>query len=257
MGNKRKRYPGIDPDDTPLRRAGQLALRIVPAALAGAFLAVLFFNLVVMPSFVSHGDEVEVPDVVGFEYDVARAHLAEYGLSVRDTTLRPNPDVSEGVVLDQEPKHPKPIKPERGVRLVISTGMGRQRIPNLAKQTLRTARLNLNREGYVLGDVLRVHSDEIDRDFVVATDPPGGDVASRGSSVHLLVSAGPERGTWVMPDLRGRELRGTADRLQFAGFPVQVIEDPRRGFGMERVVSTEPAPGARVALGDTLRLFAR
>ena len=82
MGNKRKRYPGIDPDDTLLRRVGRLALRIVPAAAVGAILAVLFFNHVVMPRFVSHGNEVEVPNVVGFEIDVARAHLADHGIGV-------------------------------------------------------------------------------------------------------------------------------------------------------------------------------
>ena len=98
--------------------------------------------------------------------------------------------------------------------------------------------------------------DKVDRNFVISSDPPAGETLPPGATVHLLVSDGPERTALVMPDLTGKDLDLTADRLNEAGFVVLV----QRGNGLwndNRIKTAVPEPGAMVAEGDTIRLFGR
>jgi beta-lactam-binding protein with PASTA domain len=118
--------------------------------------------------------------------------------------------------------------------------------------------LTVNEEGYELGDVLRVPSEKVARNFVVASDPPQHEIAVPGERIHLLVSDGPAKSLWVMPDLTGQELQLAADKLNFAGF-VAVIADKESAWMLprHRIRATLPRPGTRVAEGDTIRLYGR
>ncbi len=232
-----------------------LRRQVVPVLL-GLVTALLLFNFLIMPRFVRHGHEIVVPDVLTLPLDDATALLAEVGLSVRDTLVQMSSRVPAGHVLDQIPPGNTPVKPERGLVLVVSGGRVEQRVPQLASQTLRFARLTLNSEGYELGDVLRVSSNRVPRNFVVASDPAPDAVASPGERVNLLVSDGPQKRLWVMPDLSGEGLQLTADRLNFAGFEA-VIVNADRWFRSDRIRATFPQPGTRAAEGDTIRLYGR
>ena len=230
-------------------RAGVVLLQLA----LGAAAAVALFNYVIMPRFVHHGNETEVPALEGRTLAEAAAMLHDAGLTVRDTLARTNPDSEPGEVLEQIPRAGMRVKPERGVALVVSAGQTQTTVPSLTGQTLRFARLLLGQEGYGLGDVIRRPMKDYPRNTVISSDPPHGSRAPQGARVHLLVSDGPPAPDWVMPDLRGKDLLITADRLRFAGFPVK-LEREEGGFGLGRVRSTYPYPGARVAAGDTLLL---
>jgi serine/threonine-protein kinase len=248
---------GYDQNRLVLRAGMHLFRLAVPVFLA--FLAtVLLFNFLIMPRYVRHGSEVEVPDLRNRTLQDAGLRLAPLQLAIRDTIERESSDVPAGRIVDQEPRPGTHIKPERSVLLVVSRGLGEQRVPAVKGQALRYARLTLNQEGYELGDVLRVPSAMTARGFVVASDPPQGDVLEHGARVSLLVSDGPERKRWIMPDLEGEELQLTADKLRFAGFPVVIGEsEDRWRFGPRRVRVTVPPSGAVVAKGDTIWLYGR
>jgi beta-lactam-binding protein with PASTA domain len=227
---------------------------LVPVALA-LVAAGLLFNLVIMPGFVHHGEEVEVPDVRGESLDRAREILAEAALAVRDTTGRTDGLIPAGEVIDQNPRPGSSIKHGRGLALLVSLGLQEQRVPQITGQTLRFARLTLSQEGYGLGDVLRIPTTQVTRNFVMACDPAPGTLCRRGERVNLLVSDGPEAPTWIMPDLRGQELRLTADKLRFAGFEVIIDQEEAGGFSLLRVVATDPPAGLPVRRTDTIRLI--
>ncbi len=235
------------------RRAGPAARKLLPLA-AGFLAAFLVFNYVVMPRFVRHGEELKVPDVSGRSLAQATDLLAQARLAVRDTVARTSPSVPRGTVLDQDPRAGSHIKPGRGVELVVSEGKRSQKLPALTGQTLRFARMGLSQDGYRLGDVLRVPSSGVARNFVIASDPAPGEQAGPGERVDLLVSDGPPSRRWVMPDLRGLEVQLTADRLRFAGFTVVVEGADPYSFSSRRIVRTDPPAGAAVDRTDTVRL---
>jgi serine/threonine-protein kinase len=230
-------------------------IRRLLTALAGILAALVVVNSVLMPVFVRHGREVEIPAVTGKTLNQAVQALAGAHLTVRDTLERTSPTVPRGYVVDQRPRAKQRVKTDRGVLLVVSQGGIPTQVPDLAGQTLRFARLALGREGYDVGDVLRVPSSRFSRNFVIASDPPSSEMLGPGGHVHLLVSDGPERGVWVMPNLRGKDLDLTADRLNGAGFVTLV--DRSQSWNAELVYTSLPPPGALVAVGDTIRLYGR
>lgn len=220
----------------------------------GLVAAVLLFNIVIMPRFVRHGNEIEVPDLVDRPLSDAGNRLSQAGLAVRDTLERPSASVPPSYVIDQEPRGGAQVKPGRSVLLVVSRGIGDRTVPDVSGQTKRYASLALSEQGYEVGDVVRVPSSDVDRDVVMATDPAAGEILPAGARVSLLVSNGPERQRWVMPDLRGKELDIVVDKLRFGGFIV-VVEGRDQFFrSTQRIRSTDPPPGAPVAEGDTIRV---
>ena len=239
---------------SPRLRAILRVLRLLAAVGLGLVAAVLVFNFLIMPAFVRHGREVVLPDVAGLTLEEAERILVEADLAVRDTVERWSADVPAGRVLEETPPAGSRVKPGRGAVLVVSRGLKQQRVPEVAGQTLRYARLTLSQQGYELGDVLRVPSDEVTRGFVITSEPPPGSVLAQGERVNLLVSDGPEEPVWIMPDLRGRDLRLTADKLRFAGFEVLVTRGEVVSLGVTRIVSTDPPPGSQVTRSDAVRL---
>lgn len=237
------------------RRLGGFLLRKGLPVFLGLVAALGVFNVAVMPRFVGHGREVKMPDVRGKSRAEAEKILAGFSLSVRDTVVRVAHDLDRGAVIDQEPFPGAILKPDRGVRLVLSSGREALKVPRLAGQSLRFVRINLGEEGYRMGDVVRAPSSAVGRDFVIATDPPAGAPIESGQRIHLLVSDGAERRSWIMPDLRGEDLRLTADRLRFAGFNVVVEGEDPYDIRSRRVISTDPRPGDPIPGGGTIRLI--
>jgi serine/threonine-protein kinase len=235
-------------------RAVTLLRFLLPVGL-GLVLAVITFNYVVMPRVVRQGRSVEVPNLRGMTLEDAASQVQQAGLAVRDTVERTSVSVPSGLILDQEPSAGRLVKPERRLRLVVSSGGKERRVPPLSNQSLRYARLTLGNEGYELGDVIRVPDPDVAPNVVLATDPPESTVLGPGQAVHLLVSTGAESGSWVLPDLRGMRLGTVEEDLRLAGF---LVETRRESFGWFRgglrVVETEPRPGARVRPGDRIVL---
>lgn len=237
-----------------LETGARWLLRYVLPVFLGFLAAAAVFNYVVMPRFVRHGQEIEVPEVAGRPLADARSILAGAHLAVRDTVNRTDPVVPRGEVLEQDPRGGSRVKPGRSIQLVVSVGRREEHLPAVAGQTLRFARLALGQDGYQLGDVLRVPSADVPRNLVVASDPSGGTEVTSGARVSLLVSDGPPAASWILPDLRGEELQLTADKLRFAGFKVVVENEDPYSFAPRRIASTDPPAGSEVSRGDTIRL---
>ena len=234
-----------------LRWLGRGVLVLLGAALAGAV-----FNFGVMPYLVRQDKHLEVPRLTGLTLDAAVTELTTAGLAVRDTVERNSASVPAGLVLDHEPPAGRAVKPGRTVRLILSRGGREVRVPELAGQTLRYARLTLGSAGYLLGDVIRVASATVPPNFVLATDPPATELLPPGRRVHVLVSSGSSAQVYSVPDLRGRRLNWVEEELRFTGFTVDVRRDPTAGSFREflRVVETIPQPGHKIRQGDRIVL---
>ena len=69
----------------------------IPMGLA-VVAAVLVFNYFVMPAFVGHGEEIEVPDVLGLSLMEAGERLVAQEISARDTVYRASTEPEDTVV---------------------------------------------------------------------------------------------------------------------------------------------------------------
>src|SRR5688572_13893998 len=220
-------------------------------ALIGGFFIV---NLVLMPSFTRQGSEVPVPEVIGLSEREAERSLASLDLRLSKISEQWSADVPRGFVTMQEPPPGGVVKRGRRISVVVSLGAQGTSVPVLDGSSERQAGILLESSGLRRGKIARVYTEEVGRDLVIATDPPGETVVEQETVVDLLVSLGPPPRGYVLPDLTGRSVNGVTRGLRDEGFSVATREGGPRQKS-DAVASHDPPPGHRVAPRDSVILY--
>jgi len=254
-----------DASDTPVlatrpsdRRRG-LRFNLITGTLLLSGLALLvgflIVNLVLMPSLTRQGAEVRVPEVIGLSEREAERLLAAEDLKLSKISEQWSPDVPRGFITAQEPPAGGVVKRGRRISVVVSLGAQGTTVPVLDGVTARQAEIQLEGAGLKLGHTARAYSDQIGKDVVIASDPPGETVVEQETAVDLLVSLGPVPRSFVLPRLAGRDAVAAARGLRDQGFYVALREADRAGERSGAVVTQLPPAGRRVAPRDSIVLF--
>ncbi len=231
------------------------AVAILIGGALGAFLIGIVALNLLMGLLISHGDEVEVPDLAGLTPRDASARLDPLGLEIAVKNERPSNLFPAGRIVSQHPKPLGRVKGGRRIEVILSTGLDAAVVPALEGSTMREAGFRLLAEGFAAGDSIRVPSSDVAADRILATAPPHGARVARGQRIEFLVSAGPRREAFVMPDLTGLRYEDVATLLEDAGFPIgEVREEKDRRVRNGTVVDQRPLPGSRILAGEPINL---
>ena len=227
--------------------AGKILLLI--GALGATFLV---FFLVSMRVAIRAG-QVEIPDLTGLDVERATAALQRLELRPRiEEAARPHATIPAGRVALQDPPAGQPARPQRTVKIWISSGPRTTAIPALVGQTERTARIRLDQDGVTLAATTEVQSAEYPSDTVIAQDPAPPAHAPR---VSLLMNRGEQPATFVMPDVIGMEGTRVESVLRTSGLRVSIVgTQAYAGIPAGTVVRQEPAAGHQVGPADVIAL---
>ncbi len=193
----------------PLFRFAMMALVLVVVALVSALTAM---------RFAIHGQEVEVPAIVGKTPAEAERAVAGLGLQIELERQYYSPQIPEGRIMTQLPLPGTKVRRGWQVRVAQSLGPQRVVIPDVTKQSERAAEWNIQRRGLEVASTAEMQLPGTPADQVLAQSPPANasQVAAPRTSLLVTVVAGPP--AFVMPSFVGQPL-GTASRtLQEAGF---------------------------------------
>jgi eukaryotic-like serine/threonine-protein kinase len=234
-----------------LRRRITALLTTILVAVAAFFTGLGLFNYVVMPQWVHRGSEVRVPDLANLNARQAERVLGQLGLRLSVRGEQFDPAVPKGFILWQDPPANDVVRSGRPVSVLVSLGEEYASLPVLYGESKRGASLLLSRSGLQLGETVEAFSDEVGPGLVVATEPGAQSVISRGTAVSILVSRGSPTEQYLMPDLRGRDVKSVKNDLEALGFTVQVAGEVGR---LASIVEQAPLPGTRIRRGQTLVL---
>jgi serine/threonine-protein kinase len=220
-------------------------------AVAAFFPGLGIFNYVLMPRWVHQGEEVRVPDISNLKVRQAEALLDknDLRLSIRGEQFDPN--VPRGFILWQDPPPNDVVRRGRTVAALVSLGEEFASVPALHGESRRGARLLLTRAGLELGDMVEAYSADVGQGLILATNPGAQAVVPRGSKVNLVISLGSSDGDYLMPDLRGREVKSVKQDLEALGFRVEVAGS---AGSFASIVDQSPPPGSRVRTGEAVVL---
>ena len=232
----------VEPLRPPRRRLRASVFLVVFALLAFAT-GLVVFNNVVMPRLIHGVGQTTVPDLANLTLDQAEQALRPLGLQLSRSGERFDPAVPRGFVLSQDPEPGSTVRGRRRISVVVSLGEEFSSVPELFGESMRGARLLIERAGLRVGGVVRAPSDEVGEGLIAASDPGPETVLPRDTPVHLLVSTGGRQESFVMPDLLGREIGGVRRQLEALGFRVLT---PPGGASLGTIVSQEPPPGSRI-----------
>lgn len=193
---------------------------------------------------------VEVPDVTEMTEEQAVTALSAEGFEVE--VERDEAFVEKGTVFAQDPPGGEEARDGSVVTITVSEGLGEVEIPPLAGRTAEDGRevlqdLNLTVEEQ------EEETTDIDPGIVIRTEPASGTIVDRGSTVVMIVSAGP--GDVEVPSVDGLSVNAAIEALTAAGFTVQQVPEPSDTVPQDQVIRTDPPGGTPAPEGSTVQLF--
>jgi eukaryotic-like serine/threonine-protein kinase len=196
--------------------------------------------------------QVQVPELRGRTISEATRDLGALELRLRvDTNQRADDKIPVNHIVQQDPPAGVQARPQRTIRVWVSSGPPVTRVPALVGQTERTMRMRVEQEGLV-ATVSAFRSADYQADTVVAQDPRP---ASRAPKVALLLNRGEQETTYVMPDVIGMDGTRVEAVLRSHGFRVATVgSQPYSGIPAGTVVRQQPAAGFQVGPADAISL---
>lgn len=214
-------------------------------------IAFLILDNIVMPIYVRHGEEIEMPDVTVLEFLDAIGILNDYGFEVRKTSQYDSYR-EKGVVIEQNPEPFKIVKKGRIVYLTVSLGEKLVKVPELRGISERDAEIRLQENNLKLGT----------KYYEPSNDPEGTVIKQlyetdmtipKGSSVSITVSLGTPPDEIFMPDVINKNVKDASDMIHKRGLAVGEFEyQVQNNLLPNTVIDQIPPMGSVLALGDTV-----
>jgi beta-lactam-binding protein with PASTA domain len=199
-----------------------------------------------------HGREVAVPKVVGMKLSEAEKAATDQGLLVDVENRFYSSEIPEGRIVSQLPQAGTLVR--RGWRLRVAQSLGPQRalVPDLVGESGRAAEMNARRRGLEVGATVVAHIPGLPPDQVVAQSPPPNAVGVATPKINLLVTAGAEEQSFIMPDFVGHHLAEASSAIEEAGLRLGDVTDAAASGGHSIILKQSPPPGQRVAPGTVV-----
>ncbi|MEA3369066.1 MAG: PASTA domain-containing protein [Candidatus Ratteibacteria bacterium] len=200
------------------------------------------------------GKEIAVPNLIGLRITDALETANKADLNLRLIEKQFHTDIPEGYIIKQMPLPEGKVKSGRPIRITISAGSRLVLIPDMARKSVRQARIILHNSGLEIGNVSKVFSNQEMKGLVLNQDPLPGEEVKRYSLVNLLVSKGPRHPDLVMPELNGLKMELASQILDELGLNIEDIVSQRSDAEEGMVLMQQPLAGSPVSFGDKIRL---
>ena len=167
---------------------------------------------------------VSIPNLLGEDVNLASSHLYDLGLNVSAQAV--SSDQTPGIVLATDPIAGSDLRPGRNVLLTyaVSPGqvatvsvpqLGGQVMSSMVQQTLEKAKLKL-------GQIVYIHANVPDG-IILSQTPEANSQTDEGNAINVLVSLGPIKETFFVPDLRGLSYPEALDLISLSGLSVPKV----------------------------------
>ena len=220
-----------DEDDYDDRRRGG----VIPVILA--ILAILIFlggigyflwSTIFGGIITDHAEEVMVPNLIGMTMeevsrDLALGNIDDSFKIVEGRTLVSDQPV--GQIIDQDPR-PNETKKGDGIIITVDISSGPELItmPDLENKEYRQAVSILQNEMGLKVEPIYEHSDEINRNHVIRTEPGAYLNLEPGQTVRLVISKGPETKMVPVPNFVNRKIDDVMLMLDTLGLQAEILE---------------------------------
>lgn len=193
-----------------------LGFAIVLAFILGTFVFVWNYWL---GEIFSDAERVSIPNFVGEQADVICHDEDMLSLFNFSVYYEASSNVEQGLIVDQDPMAGASrmiVKDGIDVTLTVSAGIQMTDVPNVVNLPYKDAQIQIQNCGLNV-EIVSENSDSVTSDFVIRTEPAAGDSVSSGSTIKLIVSAGPAISYSTVPDVVGMSKAQALLELQQSG----------------------------------------
>ena len=190
-----------------------------------------------------------MPPVANLSQADAVAALDREGL-IADVRTRPDAVVPVGTAIETDPPAGDEAREGDAVILRVSGGPGETTVPDVANDSEETATATLRAEDFTV-TTREEPSDTVEAGVAIGTDPAGGELAPRRSSVTLILSSGAEEVD--VPNVTSFGRNEAEQTLIGRGFKVKVARRPTSEFEPGIVIEQDPS-GGRAPRGSAVTI---
>ncbi|MDF2521463.1 MAG: pknB [Clostridia bacterium] len=216
----------------------------VLAVLGGLILALAVGGIVLgLVSFFSVKEAV-VPELVNLTEEQARHKLDELGLELEVTDRVTNSEVPEGLIIMQDPKPNQKNKVTNPVKVTISEGALKVKVPNLIGESYEKVDLILEKYGLEEGELEQETSD-YPNGIVIRQSVEAGTEVDEGTKIDYVISMGPQR--FLMPNYVGQNIDDVSmDLIAKDLIRGEVTYESSSVYEKNTVISQNITPGTEV-----------
>uniref|UniRef100_A0A6A7GDM5 PASTA domain-containing protein n=1 Tax=Hirondellea gigas TaxID=1518452 RepID=A0A6A7GDM5_9CRUS len=162
-------------------------------------------------------------------------------------------NVKKGEIYSQLPVAQKHIKYGRPIKIWISKGMDTVVLPDLKDKNIQDATVILSELGVKLQTVSHVMEGSMNN-IVIGSDPQGGSLISRGSSVSLLVNISQVKNIRI-PDVLGNLLDEGIRILRTKNLVIgNITKVYRTDFPNDTIIDISYSVGKEVLVGSVINI---
>lgn len=198
---------------------------------------------------------VEVPSVVGMPLDDVQAAVEPYDIEIRVVQRRHDEDYADGVIVWQDPEAGQLIRKGAAIDVIVSLGPEQVAggVPDVVGYELREAQIELRQAGLEVEVEERYHS-SVPRGRIIDQAPVAGEPITVGSSVKLIVSAGPHPDNIQLPNFIGRPLEEVRQELARLKLQLGEVTTQISDYPQNFVRAQNPVPGTFLQPGQKVNL---
>lgn len=221
----------------------------------GGLIVILLLGLWLLLRLLSGGDAVAstvvVPELAGTKAPDAFVMLQnQLDLKVK-TVEETSEKYPVGLVVRTEPVAGTEVNPGSFVTVVVSSGPEEFGVPNLIGENVDVAIGRIASQGFSVGTIEYVFTENKDENIVIAQTPSGGTTAQPDAPVDLVVSKGTS--SIEIPDVSGKSADTAILELTRAGFVnVETQEDFSPDVLTGFVIESKPVAGQTIPRDATV-----
>ncbi|MBL7996101.1 PASTA domain-containing protein [bacterium] len=176
----------------------------------------------VMPFYVSHGEQVRVPDVMGKDFAEAKDILEKAKLIVIRKS-RYDRMTAPGHVIQQIPEPMTTVKPGRSIEIIVADNNRLVNVPLLILSTLRDAEFNLESLSLKIGKIDSQASNEFPAGVILAQSIEPNQKINIGTPINVVVSIGNNLVEAKVPYLVHKSLLDAKSLIVESGLRLGII----------------------------------
>ncbi len=227
-----------------------------------AILSALFLSIVLI-LFASYaflkGDflknEVAIPSLEGISFEEAKSSLLANGLDYVVLEEKYDQETAKGNIIMQDPAGGEVVKEGYTVKLTVSLGKMKKKVPNLLNLTNTEAIIAIENNKFAVGEIDYVYSD-LPMNTVINHFPEPGELVEEYTPIDLLLSQGQDVQTFIMPNLVGRTLDSAKSNLAELGLSIgNIAFENSETVEKNRVIRQSVSSGTEISQNTSIDLL--
>lgn len=203
-------------------------------------------------SSLGKSEEIIVPNIVGMNVEDAKKQLESMGLSLEVIDTK-NSEKEKDTILESNPKANAPVKKSTVIKVVISSGVEKVKVPDLRDYEVNYIMQILEQLGLKYS-ILEEYSNSIEAGYFISQYPERDVEVDKGSEVEVTISKGPEIKTINIENYRGLTVEEAKKKLENANIPYEIIEKETDRESENGIVLNQSRDGIQVDDGTKLTL---